>query len=137
MKNTYKLFFDGASRGNPGLGGCGISLEFENKEIGIDYKYLGTCTNNFAEYSALELGLKKAIDLNIKNLIVFGDCVLVINQVSKLWKCNNINLKKILNIIDRLKLNFTEIKFVHIKREKNLRADNLANKAIDNFLNNF
>ena len=137
MKNTYKLFFDGASRGNPGLGGCGISLEFENKEIGIDYKYLGTCTNNFAEYSALELGLKKAIDLNIKNLIVFGDCVLVINQVNKLWKCNNINLKKILNIIDRLKLNFTEIKFVHIKREKNLRADNLANKAIDNFLNNF
>ena len=137
MKNTYKLFFDGASRGNPGLGGCGISLEFENKEIGIDYKYLGKCTNNFAEYSALELGLKKAIDLNIKNLIVFGDSLLVINQVNKLWKCNNINLKKILNIIDRLKLNFTEIKFVHIKREKNLRADNLANKAIDNFLNNF
>ena len=137
MKNTYKLFFDGASRGNPGLGGCGISLEFENKEIGIDYKYLGTCTNNFAEYSALELGLKKLKDLNIKNLIVFFDGVLVINQVSKLWKCNNINLKKILNIIDRLKLNFTEIKFVHIKREKNLRADNLANKAIDNFLNNF
>ena len=137
MKNTYKLFFDGASRGNPGLGGCGISLEFENKEIGIDYKYLGKCTNNFAEYSALELGLKKAIDLNIKNLIVFGDSLLVINQVNKLWKCNNIYLKKILNIIDRLKLNFTEIKFVHIKREKNLRADNLANKAIDNFLNNF
>ena len=95
MKNTYKLFFDGASRGNPGLGGCGISLEFENKEIGIDYKYLGKCTNNFAEYSALELGLKKAIDLNIKNLIVFGDSLLVINQVNKLWKCNNINIKKI------------------------------------------
>ena len=67
MKNTYKLFFDGASRGNPGLGGCGISLEFENKEIGIDYKYLGNCTNNFAEYSALELGLKKAIDLKTKS----------------------------------------------------------------------
>lgn len=135
MKNKYKLFFDGASRGNPGLGGCGISIEFENKQISIDYKYLGTCTNNFAEYSALELGLKKAIDLNIKNLLVFGDSLLVINQVNKLWKCNNIHLKKILNNIDHLKLNFTDIKFVHIKREKNLRADNLANKAINNFLN--
>ena len=135
MENIYKLYFDGASRGNPGLGGCGISIECKNKEIGVDYKYLGTCTNNIAEYSALELGLKKAIDLNIKNVIVFGDSLLVINQVNKLWKCNNVNLKKILNNIHHLKLNFTNIKFVHIKREKNLRADYLANKSIDNYFN--
>jgi ribonuclease HI len=41
------------------------------------------CTNNIAEYEALLQGLKKAIDLDIKSLVVFDDSEIVVKQVKK------------------------------------------------------
>jgi ribonuclease HI len=36
------------------------------------------CTNNTAEYEALLQGLRKALDMNIQNLVVFGDSEIVV-----------------------------------------------------------
>lgn len=46
------------------------------------YSYVGeNSTNNEAEYSGLILGLKAAVELGLKKLIVKGDSQLVIQQV--------------------------------------------------------
>ncbi|XP_050889975.1 uncharacterized protein LOC127095309 [Lathyrus oleraceus] len=44
------------------------------------------CTNNMAEYEACIMGLEEAIDLRIKNLDVYGDLALVVNQIKGEWK---------------------------------------------------
>ena len=39
------------------------------------------CTNNMAEYEACIMGIEESIDLRIKNLDIYGDSALVINQI--------------------------------------------------------
>ena len=52
--SDYTLHFDGGSRGNPGLGGCGWVLRKGGVEIYAGMAPLGKCTNNYAEYKGLE-----------------------------------------------------------------------------------
>jgi ribonuclease HI len=51
------------------------------------------CTNNMAEYEALLQGLRKALDLNIQNLTVFGDSEIVVRQVKNYIHCLSPHLK--------------------------------------------
>jgi ribonuclease HI len=78
----YSLYFDGGSRGNPGLSGCGAILYNESQDcIWSGGKYLGSQTNNVAEYNGLIMGLEAAADLGTAALEIRGDSRLVINQV--------------------------------------------------------
>ena len=129
--SDYTLHFDGGSRGNPGLGGCGWVLRKDGVEIYAGMAPLGKCTNNYAEYKGLEQGLISALDKNYKTLTVYGDSLLVINQTNGIWKCRAKNLIPILNDIIKLKNGFDRIEFMHVKREDNKRADELANEAMD------
>jgi ribonuclease HI len=130
----YKLFFDGASKGNPGLAGAGAVIYHYEKEIWNGYKFIGEkATNNEAEYSGLIIGLNKAIELNIKSLLVNGDSLLVINQMSGKYKCNSENLLPLYNTAKELSAKFKNIQFQHIYRNLNKRADELSNIAITNF----
>jgi len=124
--------FDGGSRGNPGLCGAGYVLT-KQKDIlyeGSDIVATNN-TNNYAEYMALYLGLKKAQDLGITSLNVKGDSLLVINQVNGLFAIKSSNLKSIYLAICELVAMFDNIEFEHVKREDNGHADALANKAMD------
>nr|QBK93327.1 MAG: RNase H [Pithovirus LCPAC404] len=70
----YKLFFDGCSKGNPGRSGAGAVIKKDEKTITAVNKYLGDkVTNNYAEYGALILGLKTALEMRIKQINVYGD----------------------------------------------------------------
>jgi ribonuclease HI len=130
----YKLFFDGASKGNPGLAGAGAVIYHYEKEIWHGHKFIGNkATNNEAEYSGLIIGLNKAIELNIKSLLVNGDSLLVINQMTGKYKCNSANLLPFYTMAKELSKNFDTIKFQHIYRNFNKRADELSNIAIQNF----
>ena len=58
--HTYYLKFDGASKGNPGQCGAGFVIYKDNEKIYEGKKYIAVHnTNNFAEYSALILGLER------------------------------------------------------------------------------
>jgi len=128
--NSYVLNFDGCSKGNPGPSGAGGAIYKNGKEI-LNYSvFLGNVTNNESEYKSLSIGIAKAIELNIKNLIVKGDSQLVINQISGKYRVNNSNLKEIFSLIKRKIKFFNNISFNHVYRNDNKRADELANKAL-------
>ena len=131
----YRLQFDGCSKKNPGLAGAGAVIYKYSKEIWSGCLFVGTnATNNYAEYSGLILGLEKAVELNIKVLHVEGDSLLVINQMTGKYKCNSENLIEPHNKAKELAAKFDSINFVHIFRNKNVRADELSNKAVIEYL---
>lgn len=125
----YSLFFDGASKSNPGLAGCGcVIYDSKNIEVLTDKKYLGSCySNNYAEYCGLLLGLKLAINNKIKEIRVHGDSSLVINQMSGVWKIKSANLIKLFDEAKELMKYFDDISFHYVQRKLNSRADHLAN----------
>jgi len=124
--------FDGGSRGNPGICGCGFVIYMNNNIIAEDYCVVSeNNTNNYAEYMALILGLIKANELGITNLLIKGDSKLVINQVTGKFKVKSDNLINLYIEAKKLLINFNYVAFEHIKRNLNKVADKLANKAMD------
>ena len=130
--NQWKLQFDGGSRGNPGVGGAGAVLYKNNHEEWSKTFYLGdNVTNNQAEYKGLIGGLKHVSTLDLPNLLVEGDSNLVINQVSGTWRVKNDELKILHDEVQEYINKIKDIRFQHIPRNENKRADQLANEAMD------
>ena len=131
----YIMNFDGCSKGNPGLSGAGAVIYHFDKEIWSECFLVGeNSTNNHAEYAGLILGLMKAKELNIKHLKVQGDSMLVINHMKGLYKCRANNLIELYEKAKELEKYFENIEYCHVFRNKNKRADELSNIAIENYL---
>jgi ribonuclease HI len=68
------LFFNGASKGNPGQSGCGGVIIDPSGNTHSSYAWgIGHATNNHAEFLALWQGLNQALLLGIQKLRIFGD----------------------------------------------------------------
>jgi len=137
MSNSYLIRFDGGSRGNPGLAGCGYVIYKPDGSLHIR----GSCfvgyseTNNVAEYTGLLRALEAiSIDDSIVDLVIEGDSLLVINQLSGKWKVKAENLKPIYESI-MLLINKFNYRLTHIPRELNTEADRLANDVMDSVQN--
>ena len=129
--DVYTLMFDGGSRGNPGTGGAGYVIYKNNTEVYCGCSALGHVTNNFAEYKALELGLDCAIKNEIDCLVIKGDSMLVLNQVSGKWKVKSPMLIPLCKQIKSQLGKISTYSLQHVKRKYNKRADQLANMAMD------
>ena len=127
----YQLYCDGASRSNPGDASIGISIFLDGKEVHTISKKIGIATNNEAEYQALIDGLNYCVDNSIKEIQVFLDSNLVVEQVNKNFKVKAGNLKVLNSKVDDLIQEFNFIEINHVYREENKRADQLANMALD------
>jgi ribonuclease HI len=127
----YQLYCDGASRSNPGDASIGISILLDGKEVHTISKKIGIATNNEAEYQALIDGLNYCVDNSIKEIEVFLDSNLVVEQVNKNFKVKAGNLKVLNSKVDDLIQEFNFIEINHVYREENKRADQLANMALD------
>jgi len=131
----YKMNFDGCSKNNPGLAGAGAVIYHFDKEIWAEDFFVGEMfTNNHAEYAGLILGLQQAKLLGIKNLKVEGDSLLVINQMKGTYKCKSINLIELYDKAKELEKHFDCIEYKHVLRNKNKRADELSNIAVEKYL---
>ena len=118
----YQLFCDGASRSNPGDASIGISILLDGKEVHTISKKIGIATNNEAEYQALIDGLNYCVDNSIKEIQVFLDSNLVVEQVNKNFKVKAGNLKVLNSKVDDLIQEFNFIEINHVYREENKRA---------------
>jgi ribonuclease HI len=132
---VLRLFTDGAARGNPGPAGLGIVIEDENgmRLQGL-VRYIGTATNNQAEYLALIEGLRAVSEWKPDRLEVFLDSKLVVEQMKGRYRVKNGSLAALHRQAQELLESFPEVTIAHVPREKNRGADALANRAIDEWV---
>ena len=125
------VFTDGASRGNPGHAGAGVVIEDgKGMRLAGRYRYLGTLTNNQAEYLALIEGLKAVERWQPEELHVRMDSNLLVEQIKGVYRVKNADLKPLHERAMSMLRSF-KYDIQHVPREKNRGADALANKAID------
>ena len=92
--DRYHLYTDGGARGNPGPAGIGAHLITADGDVVEELAdYIGTATNNVAEYQALIAGLEIALDRGVERLDVFLDSEIVVRQVNGQYKVKDAGLK--------------------------------------------
>lgn len=134
----YRLFFDGACSGNPGVGGAGFLIIGPNEFIlhkgsvflGLDY----TC--NRAEYVALILGLEHLHDLGLSNiecLEVVSDSKLIVEQLRGTYRVHNSKLTPLFDRAKELLSGYGNVSIIFIPRKYNREADGLAKGAIESW----
>lgn len=129
-------YSDGGSRGNPGPSASGYVLLDTNETVVFEGgTYLGTATNNIAEYQAVYLGLEKALELGATHVDFRLDSLLVVNQMNGLYRVKNTELIPIHNRIKELATQFERVTFTHVRREYNQLADGMVNKILDQHKN--
>lgn len=132
MHTKLIVYSDGASRGNPGPAGAGaVLVDAQGTIVERLGKYLGSVTNNVAEYRGLLLGLARARELGAKEIEVRADSELMIRQLEGRYRVKHPAMQELFAEAQRLLAGFVKKKYVHVPREKNTDADEMSNRAID------
>lgn len=99
-------------------------------------RYIGNCTNNIAEYTALIFGLQESLLLRAESVKVNTDSELLFRQLIKDYKVKHPNIVGLYNQAVHLAGGFKEFSINHIPRSLNSDADRLATLAVkENFKN--
>ena len=125
------IYTDGASRNNPGEAGVGVYILRDGEPFERIARYLGTTTNNIAEYTAAIIGLEHAVRLGARTVKLRADSELLVKQVNGQYKVKNEGLKPLHARVKELIAKIASVEVKYIPREQNKEADALANKAID------
>ncbi|PZR14430.1 MAG: RNase H [Archangium gephyra] len=127
-----RLYSDGVARGNPGPAGAGAVLVEPSGQL-VDKlgKFLGHQTNNYAEYMGLLMGLKRARELNVREVEVFADSELMIRQLGGRYQVKSPSLRPLYEETLQVLNGFERVKLVVVPREMNRAADEMSNRAID------
>jgi ribonuclease HI len=75
------MYFDGSLKLSGGGAGV-LFISLRGKQLKYMFQILFKVSNNKAEYEALLHGLRLAVPLGIKRLLVYGDSLLVVQQVN-------------------------------------------------------
>ena len=130
MKAT--LFADGGARGNPGPAASGAVIFGEDgavlREVGT---FLGTATNNVAEWTGLVTGLEAALALGVSDLAVRLDSELVVKQINGEYRVKNPGLIPLHAQAKVLLRRFASVDVRHVPRKQNTAADALVNQVLD------
>jgi ribonuclease HI len=119
------IWTDGGARGNPGPAGYGAVVTTPAGRVLAEVtEGIGWATNNVAEY-------RRARELGARRVRVRADSLLVVNQQKGLWKVKNAALRPLAEEAARLARGFERVVWEHVPRERNRRADALANRAMD------
>ncbi len=126
------LFADGGSRGNPGPAASGAVLIAPDGEVLQEVgRYLGTATNNVAEWTALALGLEAALERGLRRLAVRMDSELVVKQLSGEYRVKHPDLQPLHRRVTALLRKFEHVDVRHVRRKENALADAVVNRVLD------
>lgn len=132
------IYCDGGSRGNPGPAAIGVILTEEKGKVIKEYaEKIGRATNNEAEYESLIFALQKAKLLfggkkaKTMEVEIRTDSEFVVKQMNGKYKILDRRIEQLFLKTWNLKIDFGEVRFTHVPREKNWEADRLVNKALD------
>lgn len=130
---------DGGSRGNPGIAGCGSSVLEGDQEVAARWEFIAKATNNVAEYQGLINALELAIEVAKIRGVAAGDLEiqvrmdskLVVEQMSGRWKIKHPDMKPLAARVKELEATLAAVTYNWVPRAQNKRADELANRAMD------
>lgn len=125
---VWTMYFDGASN-QKGFGIGVLLVSPDGDHIPISVKLDFEVTNNAAEYEACLIGLQAAKSIKIKELRVYGDSSLIINQVSQKWRVRSEALAPYQSRLIEMTRKFREVTFAYLPRDENQFADALAKLA--------
>lgn len=131
------VYCDGGARGNPGPAAIGVVIEKNGYPVAKYSESIGKRTNNEAEYEAVVFALQKIKHLFGKQktrdleVEVKMDSELVARQLAGKYKITEERFYPLFIKIWNLKMDFGNITFTEIPREKNKEADRLVNEALD------
>lgn len=129
------IYSDGAARGNPGPAGAGGQILSPMGNVLAEVsEYLGETTNNVAEYKALILTLEQVPQFRPREVEIRADSELMVRQLNGEYKVKNEGLKPLFNRAKQLLSQFKRVTIKHVYRSDNKHADELANEAIDNYI---
>ena len=131
------IYTDGGARNNPGPAAIGVVIQKQGQTLKKYNEFIGEATNNEAEYQAIIFALKKAKLLFGKKktkemeIELYSDSELAIKQLNHDYKIKETNLQPLFIKVWNLTIDFKQVSFKHILREKNKEADRLVNQALD------
>jgi len=130
---VWQLFFDGASRTGPEghiVAGVGVVLASpQNYVIPRAFSLTEPGSNNVAKYNALLIGIQIADENGVKNLKVYGDSKLIVNQVRGEYEVKHEDLVPYYNATIFMAERFGNFYINHMPRQQNAHADALASLA--------
>jgi ribonuclease HI len=118
----WVMYFNG-SLNLEGAGAGVLLISPTGEQLKYVLQIFWKVSNNEAEYEALLHGLCLAASLGIKRLLVYGDSVVVINQVNKSWDRNKENMDAYCLEVHKLETKFYGLEFHHVVRDNNVAAD--------------
>jgi ribonuclease HI len=125
------VYFDGASRGNPGPASIGWVIVTNDGIVAEGGEQIGTATNNQAEYEALNMALERAAAYGYDVVDVRGDSELIVKQIRGEYGVNDPALRELRVSARETLSTFDDWSIQHVPREVNSRADELANEAFE------
>ncbi len=133
-----RVFTDGGARGNPGRAAIGVFVtDNKNNTLYTLGKTIGVATNNVAEYSAVVAALSWLVENKEfvgkhKTIHFFLDSLLLVSQINGIFKIKN---QRLLEFVYKIREKESQInipiRYFHVPREQNKKADKLVNMALD------
>src|SRR5262245_59098027 len=131
MTDTWTIYTDGGSRGNPGPAAYAYVIKRPGQPDIEEKAYLGQTTNNIAEYTGIVKALEHALELGGKKLVINRDSELMVKQMNGQYKVKNEGLRPLYQQAVALSKQFGSVVIKHVYREQNSQADALCNEAMD------
>jgi len=129
---AYQANIDGGSRGNPGPAAYGVVVRDPRGEIVARLKkYIGSNTNNVAEYFGLIAALDYAQNHGIRALRIDCDSELLVKQMRGQYKVKSGDLRPLFERAKKMLQGFESFRINHVYRDQNKEADALVNQALD------
>ncbi len=129
---SITAYIDGGARGNPGPAGYGVRIENEQGALVSEFNgFLGSATNNVAEYNGLVAALKYAQQHGHTHVHIKSDSELLVKQMRGEYRVRNAGLQPLYEEARAIARNIGRVTFEHVRREQNKDADRLANLAMD------
>jgi len=131
----YKICCDGGARGNPGPAATGYVIRDQDCNIlEAGGSFLGTATNNIAEYKAVVEALAKLKESGAgkgDEVEISVDSQLVARQLNGLYKVKNSAIRDLVVQVRGQESNFSKVAYIQIERSKNVEADRVVNQILD------
>ena len=129
-KNKVTIFFDGASKGNPGNTGAGGLIFLPGGWIQTCFSWgLGQLSNNQAELYTLLKAFQLASETGHSNLQIFGDSELIVKVLNYAAKFFHLSLNVTMHMLHFILIECMSVSSFHILRDFNKLADLKANQG--------